>query len=307
MVTLAPDRLLDSLNIRFDRDVPLAPRTWYGLGGCASIMAHPASTSQMSSLAIRCHESDIPLRVLGSGANLLVADEGIGGVVVILDDPWFKQIRMHAGCVTVGAGYDLAKLVIQTAKAGLAGLQGLAGIPASIGGAVRMNAGGAFGEIGSSVRRVTVCDACGHIEALGRSVLEFGYRKTNIVAPTILEVEFELAADDPEQLVNQVKEVLALKKQSQPLRDSSAGCAFKNPTELPTSSEPSVSAGRLIDLAGLKGFCIGGAEVSSHHANFVIAHPGCTACDVRSILQAIEKKVLDQFGVQLEREVVCWP
>ena len=300
--------LLHEFDARCERDVALGPLTWYGIGGCAEVVAHPASFDQLSTLVARCGDSDTPVYVLGSGANLLVADQGVRGVVVRLDDPHFKQIRVYGNTVTVGAGFDLAKLVLQAAKAGLAGVGCLAGIPASVGGAVRMNAGGVYGQIGPSVCRVTVCDAFGQIQDLRQDELSFGYRTTNIQAPYILEVELDLTPDDPVRLVQQVKGIFAYKKKSQPLGDSSAGCVFKNPK--PPSGQGvvvPVSAGQLIDRSGLKGFRIGGAEVSSRHANFIVTHGGCTAADVLALMEHIQKAVWYRFAVLLEREVVVWP
>jgi len=308
---IVQDKLFEDLNIRHERDVALGPLTWYGIGGRAAWLAHPSGTHQLSALAARCYEAGIPVYVLGHGANVLVADNGVNGVVVQLDDPCFKQLKMNAHGASVGAGFDLAKLVLETAKAGLGGIECLAGIPASLGGAVRMNAGGTFGEIGSAVRRVMVCDATGQIYYRDRDDLIFGYRKTNIVARYILNVELELTPSDPDQLMRQVKEIFIFKKTSQPLAKHSAGCVFKNPQPHTNSdtgerSEP-MAAGELIDRAGLKGFRIGGAEVSPHHANFIITHKGCAASDVLAVIEHVQESISKRFGVHLEREIVVWP
>ena len=305
-----PEDLLDGLSIRVERDVPLAPLTWYGLGGPAALLAHPSSTQQLSLLAQRCHERRVPIYVLGSGANLLVADEGVGdGVVVQLDDPHWKQLRIQGDRVTVGAGYDLAKLVLDTAKAGLAGLHPLAGIPATVGGAVRMNAGGAFGEIGPTVARVQVMSDGGQVYYRDRDELVFSYRRSNITARFILFAELQLTPDDPDTVMKQVKEVFLYKKTTQPLAEHSAGCAFKNPLPDPDTGEKR-PAGKLIDMAGLKGFRLGSAVVSDRHANFVFVdreHGTPRAADVLALLTHIQRTVADRFGVTLEREVVVWP
>ncbi|MBI1337849.1 MAG: UDP-N-acetylmuramate dehydrogenase [Phycisphaera sp.] len=304
------DQLLKNLNIPHERDVPLGPLTWYGVGGNARLLARPSSVQQLSSLVARAHELGIRVYVLGSGANLLVRDEGVDGLVIQLSDPHFKQMKIEGTKVTVGAGYDLAKLVLDTARAGLAGLECLAGVPASVGGAIRMNAGGAYGEIGPTVRRLQVMDASGHVYYRDSDDLVFSYRKTNIVARLILEAQLELEQDDPEELVRRVKEIFLVKKNSQPLADRSAGCAFKNP---PAESFPEDSphagwsAGKLIDTVGLKGFRIGGAEVSNRHANFVTVDKTACASDVLDVIDHVRTVVKDRFGVELEREVVVWP
>jgi UDP-N-acetylmuramate dehydrogenase len=299
------DHIFADLNIRYESNAPLGPRTWYGVGGAAKVLAHPSSVQQLSVLASRCYEAAVPVYVLGSGANLLVGDEGVDSIVISLDDPHFRQIKISGTRAIAGGGADLSKLVLQTAKAGLAGLECLAGIPASVGGAVRMNAGGAYGDIGQCVDRVQVMDLTGQVYYRDRDDLVLSYRKTNIVARYILEVEFALTEDDPDELVKRVKEIFLYKKNTQPLSQSSAGCAFKNPWS--EDQQQRLSAGKLIDEAGLKGYRVGLAEVSSHHANFVVAHPGAKAADVLAVLEHIEQTVRDKFGITLEREVVVWP
>ena len=291
--------LLGDLNIPHELDVPLGPYTWYGLGGPAQVLARPASVQQLSALAARCSTKKVPMYVLGSGANLLVADQGVPGVVVRLDDANFCQVTFDGNRVSAGAGYDLMKLVLESARRGLGGLECLAGIPATVGGAVRMNAGGTFGDIGPAVDRVQVMDDGGQVYYRGRDDLVFSYRKSNIIARFILSVEFELSRQDPDELIRQVKEVFLYKKSSQPMAAHSPGCAYKNPDQAP--------AGRLIDDAGLKGYRVGGAYVSQRHANFILAGPGASAADVLAVLEHIEQTVRARFGIDLEREIVVWP
>ncbi len=307
------DDLLTDLNVRCEFDVPLAPLTWYGVGGPAAVVAHPANAQQLAAVAQRCHEAGVRTYVLGSGANLLVRDSGVpDGVVVRLDDAHWRQMSIEGNVVTVGAGYDLAKLVLETAKAGLGGLEALAGIPASVGGAIRMNAGGAYGEIGPTVRRLQVMSEGGQVFYRDRDDLVFSYRKSNIVSRYILTAELELTPDDPDALMKQVKEVFLYKKTTQPLAEHSAGCAFKNPPQDPEAPDgPRQSAGKLIDLAGLKGHRVGCAVVSERHANFVFIDPAPgsdrRAADVLALMDHIQQVVRDRFGVELEREVVVWP
>lgn len=307
MTTSTAARLLDDLNLRYERHASLADLTWYRVGGSAGILAHPANPQKLSALSRRCVESQTPVYVLGSGANLVVADAGVPGVVVKLDAPYFKHIKITGHLVTVGAGFDLAKLVLQTAKAGLAGLEGLAGIPATVGGAIRMNAGGAFGEIGHTVQSVTVAEANGTTRMMGRQTLRFGYRTTNITSPYILEVDFALTPDDPQSLIKRVKEIFRFKKATQPLAEHSAGCAFKNPSGTAQGGSPNCSAGQLIDQAGLKGYRVGGAEVSHRHANFIITYPGCTTNNILAVLNHVQQTVHERVGVLLQREIIVWP
>jgi UDP-N-acetylmuramate dehydrogenase len=279
-------------------DVPLAPMTWFGLGGPAKYFVEPASIEQLKAIIARLHENAIPIYVLGAGANLLVHDEGVKGAVIRLRGPAFEGVKIDGNLVTAGAGKDVQRLVLELSRAGLSGLECLAGIPGTVGGEIRMNAGGAFGDIGSSVQGVTVMDTQGNIMLRQRDDLVFEYRKSNINAKFILGASFELAEDDPTRVTNKVKEIWMYKKNSQPLADHSAGCIFKNPR--------GQSAGALIDKTGLKGVAVGGAVVSDRHANFIVANDGAKAADVLGLIELIKTKVRDKFDVQLETEVVVW-
>lgn len=298
--------------MQYELNVPLGPRTWFGVGGAAAALAHPADVEQLAAVFRICRAASQPVYVLGRGANLLVADGGINGVVVVLDNPYFTRTLMEGYIMTAGAGADLPRLVLDTAKRGLAGLEGLAGIPATLGGAVRMNAGGAFGSIGQVVAAVTVVEADGSVRTLDRDDLVFSYRSSNIDAPCIAEVRLELVEDDADALGRRVKEIFLFKKTTQPLAENSAGCAFKNPVDPAVDVNdyggplPRISAGKLIDQAGLKGFRSGGAQVSTHHANFIITHPGCTAGDVLAVMDHVADVVHQKFGIRLQREVVVW-
>lgn len=295
--------VFDDLNIPIEQDAPLGERTWYRTGGRAQYLARPASTAQLASLVHRCFEKHMPIRVLGSGANLLVRECGVPGMVISLDDPAFAQVQYDGTTVTAGPGADLMELVIETARRGLAGLDVLAGIPATVGGAVRMNAGGAMGDIGSSVASVTIMTENGQTYQRDRDDLVFGYRTTNIDGPIILDTVFELTEDDPAEVRQRVKQAFFYKKASQPMGARSAGCAFKNP---PKDQAP--PAGKLIDDAGLKGFALGSAQVSPVHGNFItISDTPGKADDVADLVEHVRQIVKDKFGVQLQREVVIWP
>jgi UDP-N-acetylmuramate dehydrogenase len=286
-------------------NVPLAPLTWFGLGGPAKYLVQPRDLAQLQAIVARLRAEGIAMQVLGSGANLLIRDEGVDGAVICMNGPEgkaFKDVTIEkkdgVGVVTAGAGKDVQKLVLECTHAGLAGLECLAGIPGSVGGEVKMNAGGAFGDIGSAIQTVTVMDTYGRTIVREKDDLVFEYRKSNITAKFILEASFALAEDDPNRILNKVKEIWMYKKSSQPLADKSAGCIFKNPRGL--------SAGALIDQAGLKGTTVGGAEVSTKHANFIIARKGCMASDVLTLIGQVQDKVREKYDVNLETEVVIW-
>ena len=219
-----------------------------------------------------------------------------GAVIKLVGD--FARTEIDGQAVTAGAGADMSKLTLRCVREGLAGMECLTGIPGSVGGSVRMNAGGAFGDIGSIIRRVKLMDATGTSYFAERESLVFSYRLTNVGAKFILSAVFELSPEDPEDILKRVKDIWFFKKNSQPLNAKSAGCVFKNPRQM--------AAGALIDQAGLKGAEVGGAVVSEKHANFIIAREGCTATDVLKLIEIVRRRVFERFGVQLELELEIW-
>ena len=277
---------------------PLAKETWYGLGGPADYFIRPENTEQLAQVVRRCNENKVPIYVLGYGSNLLVSDQGVRGAVIQLKGENFSQINFVKEQVIAGAGVELSRLILTCAKKGLSGLEPLTGIPGSIGGAVRMNSGGNFGDIGTVVESVTLMDKNGKVSEKKKPDLQFDYRQTNITAKFILEAKINMAPGDPEQITKTIKENWVYKKNNQPLNTVNSGCIFKNPRGL--------SAGAMIDRAGLKGLQIGGAIVSEKHANFFIAQKGCTSQDVLRLIDVVKEKVLKQFNVELELEIEIW-
>lgn len=294
------------------RDIAVSPapiRTWFGVGGGAERLAHPAGIADVR----RCLEIDPKARVLGEGANLLVDDDGVPELVLDMRGPGFSRCDIDArqGRVVAGAGADLRRLITDTVRLGLGGLEGLGGIPASLGGAAIMNAGGAYGQIADSILRVSGVDRAGRVVVRERRDIPFGYRTSGLGDLVLTGVELQLTPGDPALLRDRLKEVMAYKKGSQPMGDASAGCCFKNPTlaadvEGIGAKGARVSAGLLIDRAGLKGLRLGGAEVSPLHGNFLVARDGGTARDLIRLMREVERRVFDRFGVSLEREVVVW-
>ncbi|MGA2232797.1 MAG: UDP-N-acetylmuramate dehydrogenase [Tepidisphaeraceae bacterium] len=277
---------------------PLAPHTWYKLGGPARWYVRPQSIEDLQEAATRCAEADIPIYVLGLGANLLVSDEGVYGAVFRLDHEVFRRVNLNGTTVEVGAGADMQKLVLRTVRAGLSGIECLAGIPGTVGGGLRMNAGGKFGDIGAVVSSVQVSGPSGPVFTRTKDDLVFDYRRSNITSTFILGATLELEEDDPQRIMAKTKEIWMYKRNSQPLNTKNAGCIFKNPRGL--------SAGALIDQAGLKGLRVGGAEISSKHANFIVAHPGCRAEEVFKLIKLVRERVYDKHQLQLESEVKVW-
>ena len=280
------------------KDFPLKKFTWYGIGGNAEHLVTPKDTEQLKTIVQRCTENDVPMRVLGSGSNLLIDDEGVSGVVVKLEGDEFAGTKFEGSTVTAPAGANLSKLVLECVRRGLSGLEALTGIPGSVGGAIRMNAGGNFGDIGASVETVTLMDKEGNIFEKSKPELVFDYRWVNITAKVILGAKIVLVESDPNQMLRTIKEIWIYKKNSQPLNSKNSGCVFKNPRGL--------SAGAMVDRTGLKGLRIGGAQVSEKHANFITTVKGCKSSDVKRLLDAVRERVIEKFKIELELELEIW-
>ena len=300
--------LFGDLDVDAAFDAPIGVESWFCTGGTADLLLRPADPATLAEIVRRCRRSALPLRIMGEGANLLVDDDGVDGVVVRLDREGFRRVERNADgavdLVRVGAGADLSRTLMDLARSGLQGLEPLMGVPASIGGAIRMNAGGAFGSIGDAVHAVCTLDAEGIERVYPADELRFEYRRTNIVDPIVLWAVFKVEQVDPIALRTRIKEIAAYKKSTQPLGEKSAGCMFRNPVD-PDSGER-ISAGRIIDESGLKGLRIGSAEVSPRHANFLTVDRGGRARDVIELGDEVMRRVRDGRGIELEREVVVW-
>ncbi len=282
-----------------NRSEPLAPLTWFRLGGPAEYLARPRSVDALRRLLSRARQEGVPVRILSGGSNVLVHDEGVAGVVVHMESPAFSDVKIDGRMIEVGAAVPLTALISQTARAGLAGLEVLTGIPGTVGGALRGNSGGRQGSIGQFVRSVAVLDRSGEVVRREHDDLSFGYRWSNLDDPVILAGQFQLDSDDPEAVVRRMRRIWIVKKENQPYGHQSSGCIFKDPA-------PDVSARLVIDQAGLKGSRVGAAEVSDRHSNYIIAQPGATAADVLALIDLVKNRVRDAVGYELEPQIQVW-
>ena len=282
------------------RQEPLAPYTYLRLGGPAEMLAQPRTREELSALVQRCYQEGIPLRVLGSGCNMLVRDEGVKGVVLRLTEPAFAQIVVEGKLARAGTGATVSALISESARHGLTGLETLVGIPGTVGGALRTNAGDSRDNIGQFVRRVEVLDSRGIAQMRERDELQFADRASNLDDPVLLTVEFALEADAVDAIVKRMRKAWIMRKASQPFNFQAAGRVFKNPRGLSAAALIEQTFGQHTRPK------VGKAEVSDRDANYIVIHPGATTRDVLRLIDLMRSRVQERFGVELEMELTIW-
>jgi UDP-N-acetylmuramate dehydrogenase len=264
------------------------------VGGAAALFMTVESEDDLTALRAAVSSTGVDVLVVGKGSNLLVADEGFDGLALVLGDA-FQDIAIEDATVTAGGAAALPVVARRTASAGLTGFEWAVGVPGSIGGAVRMNAGGHGSDMAATLARVRVVDlATGDDGWMAASTLALGYRSSSI-APTqvVVAAELALAKGDRQRAEAEIAEIVRWRRENQP-GGQNAGSVFTNPE--------GDSAGRLIDEAGCKGLRVGSAAVSEKHANFFIADPDGRANDVRALMRVVRDRVHDAVGIWLEPE-----
>jgi UDP-N-acetylmuramate dehydrogenase len=280
-------------------DEPLAMYNWFQLGGNAQWFAEPGDVDELAALIRAAGEEKLPLRIIGRGSNILIRDEGVSGLVIALSSPAFRNIEIDGKRITAGGGARLGRVVTSAVHAGLAGIEELVAVPGTIGGALYGNAGTHGSDIGQWTVGVTVMNDNGKISHRTKEEMAFGYRQSSLKDDlVILEATLELTEEDPQELSRRMQKQWIIRKAKQPMGHQCAGCVFKNPSGM--------HAGELIDRAGLKGTRIGGAVISSRHANFIIAEPECTAADVLRLIEFVREQIEDRMEVELELEIEVW-
>ncbi|OQY05228.1 MAG: UDP-N-acetylenolpyruvoylglucosamine reductase [Desulfobacteraceae bacterium 4572_123] len=294
-------------SIRFEE--PMSGYTSFKVGGPADILAHPESVEDLVELIDGCKKRKLPLLVMGGGTNTLVKDSGIRGMVVVLSKG-FDRIRKNkspeAGrmIITAMAGARLGTLCGFAVKQGLKGLSFAAGIPGSVGGAIMMNAGTASGCMADILTSVTMLDSNGKIISFDRGSLRFEYRRLagiigsdeNPESSVIIEGGFKLQSFDTQALEKETRVLMHERMKKQPVGLPCAGCFFKNPPAGKT-------AGQLMEEAGLKGKRIGGAQISTVHANFIVNRDNACAADILALMEHAQQTVFKKFGIRLQPEV----
>lgn len=277
------------------RDEPLARRTTMRVGGPADWYVEPASEADLAAVLVFCRARELPFLLLGRGSNLLVRDAGFRGVVICLAQAAFSRIEVQGGRLSCGAGARLKAVAVEARRQGLAGLEFLEGIPGSVGGALRMNAGAMGGAIFQVVCSVRTMDRRGEIREQSPREMSVEYRRCGA-----LETEIALGAllqgqpGQGEQIERRMSEFSRKRWGSQPAAPS-AGCIFKNPA--------TIAAGRLIEELGLKGARVGGAMVSAEHGNFIVNDGSATARDILELIEVIRQRARTERGIELETEV----
>jgi UDP-N-acetylenolpyruvoylglucosamine reductase len=277
------------------RDEPLAKHTTFRVGGPADAYVEPASDQDLAIVLAYCHERSRPFFVLGRGSNLLVKDGGFRGVIIHLGNAHFSRIEVTGERLNCGAGARLKAVAVEAKRNGLAGLEYLEGIPGSLGGALRMNAGAMGGAIFDVVESVRLMDLSGIVHEMAARELPVAYRSCPILRDRLaLSAVLRGRPGSREAIEHRMNEYSRKRWQSQPAAPS-AGCMFKNPASIP--------AGKLIDELGLKGMRVGGAVVSTKHGNFIVNDGTATARDALKLIEIIRHRVQAERGIALETEV----
>lgn len=278
-------------------DHPLSPHSTISIGGKAAAWYVPSSLDELKAAKLFLDQSDIKTIVMGLGSNLLIPDEGLDVVVMSLSNDFFRETKFEGRTVTIGAGARLEKFISDCCGNALSGFEGLVGIPATIGGALKNNASYQT-TISEYLLRVLVLTAEGKETWISKKDLKFRYRYSSFrQEEVILRAVFYFNEESPASIKTRVKQYFAEKIKKQPLKEKTLGCVFKNPAKFEYAS------GELIDKAGLKGYARGAAQVSLKHANFIVNTGGATSKDVTGLIKDIQEKVRKKFSIELEPEI----
>ncbi|MBI3894932.1 MAG: UDP-N-acetylmuramate dehydrogenase [Acidobacteria bacterium] len=283
---------------RFLPDQKLSEHTSLGVGGLVDLLVI-RRLEALEPVVEGLKQRGVPWGLLGGGTNVLAADEPHRRVYLKLA-PNSTDLSFEGALVRAAASVELGRTVMECAKRNLGGMEGLVGVPGSVGGALRMNAGAYGTEIGPLVRSVSVFrGSTGKRENLAVSAVGFEYRKSSFAPDDILlSVSLEPKERPFRDILDHVKSLNERRRKSQPLKEKSAGCIFKNP--------PGLSTGKLIDELGMKGTRVGGAVVSERHANFIVNRYGATAADIFRLMDLLRERIQKTYGVELEEEVIVW-
>lgn len=299
--TVLQQKLADlAPKIELKYNEPMAKHTSFRIGGAVEVMTFPKNREELAEILKLSANLGVKPAILGAGTNVLAPDEGLAGIVICLKDCLDGMERIDDTHIRVMAGVTMTRAAMFAANHGLSGMEFAHGIPGTVGGGVYMNAGAYGGEIKDIADSVEIMDFSGNIRTLTNEELEFSYRHSALeeMEGIVLSTVFSLHKADPEAVKAKMRELQAKRSASQPLDLPSAGSAFKRPV--------GGYAAALIDQAGLKGFTVGGASISTKHAGFAVNLGGATAADVKALLQQVAEIVFEKSGIRLEPEVRIW-
>ncbi|TAM39786.1 UDP-N-acetylmuramate dehydrogenase [bacterium] len=287
------------LNKKIKPRVKLAAYTTFKIGGAARFFFEPESLKELQDVLVFAKDKGLAVFILGAGSNILASDSGLNALVIRLSGKDFQELSVKGVHLQAGSGLKLSQLLIAAKKRSLSGLEFLAGIPGTLGGALAGNAGAWGKSIGDLVEEVSVLDYNGKPELLKNSRLEFGYRESNLRRYIITGAKLKLTSGKQGEIASLMNRFLKQRSLSQENNLPNAGCVFKNPPGL-------WPAGKLIDACGLKGKAAGGAVISSLHANFILNKCKAKSKDVLSLMRLTRKEVERRFKVKLEPEIKIW-
>lgn len=290
---------------------PMSKHTSFKVGGPARYFAKAESLDDLKRALDLAHEKGLSLFILGNGTNLLVSDKGFNGVIVTLAGDFSSMEDLGNGVFKLGAAVPLGRFARSVLKQGFAGIHKLAGIPGTLGGAIYMNAGAYGQEIGCCCTQVTTLDGAGNLHEYAANECGFGYRQSAFqkLGETIVSATFQLPTASAQgktvaDLEAELAECMAKRKATQPLNMPNAGSTFKRLEHGAADTPTQIAPGYYIEHAGLKGYRIGGAEVSTVHANFIVNADGATASDIKELSEFVQSKVAEKFGIELKREII---
>lgn len=289
-----PDDLLHLVRT----DEPLGPLVWLGIGGPARYFAEPVEPDDVQKLIRAANESDLPVRILGGGSNLLVRESGFDGLVISMSGPATSGIEITGNKMTVGAGAKLSHAVIKAVGAGLGGVEHLVGIPGTVGGAVVGNASSDGRDIGSVVESVTVLERSGELRTLNQEQAGFSHRKSSLVGLAILSVTFDLESADVTALTKRMQKLWIGRNASRPSEEPRIAMPFVEPDEMSISD--------LLHQVGLAGVREGEVSIDTQHPQFLIARSGATSEQCMKLIERVREQVLLQTGIDLQLDLQIW-
>jgi UDP-N-acetylmuramate dehydrogenase len=279
-------------------DEPLAPHTWLGIGGPARYFAEPVDREELCRLIRAADQAEVPVRLLGDGSNVLVRESGFDGLVIHTQAASLAELRIEQQRLIAGSGAKLSHAITRAVGAGLAGLERLAGVPGTVGGAVIGNVSSGGADIGSSVAAVRCVEPDGSCRLLERNEIDFGFRKSDLTGKVLLEVQFELEPTDPAELTKRLQKNWIIRRASRPVEPQRMVLPFVDPH--------GADAANLIEQVGLKGTRRGQVSLDSQFPAYMVAHPGATSDDCLELIASVREQVSKQLAIDLQLNLVIW-